>query len=83
MAFYAGLYLLNLLKIFQMYNTTERNELNRRRSALVLAIGLHLGLAALIFLYTTDKPETGRPATQPVKMEKSGPAPQPKVVNLP
>ncbi len=66
-----------------MYTTTEQNELSRRHSALVLAIGLHIGLAALLFLYASEKPEHSTPASQPVKMEKYQHAAQPKVVKLP
>ncbi len=67
----------------QMYNMTERNELSRRRSALVLAIGLHLGLAALLYLAASDKPEQNAPASTPVHMEKYNRAAQPKAVRLP
>lgn len=66
-----------------MYNMTERNEVNRRRSALVLAIGLHLGLAALIFLLSTENPKNSGPVSTPVKIEKNQSIPHPKAVKLP
>lgn len=56
-----------------MHYLTERNERRSRYSALVLAIVLHLGFAAALYLYTaqpggpsatpTKTTETHRPAT--------------------
>ena len=66
-----------------MYDTTERNELSRRRSALVLAIGLHLGLAALLFLFATEKNGPVPSAGNQINIEKPRPTAQPKVVKLP
>lgn len=66
-----------------MYNTAEQNELRRRRSALVLAIALHLGLAATIYLLTSDKPETARPGNSLAQQEKEVPAPHTKAAQIP
>ena len=66
-----------------MYNMSENNARNSRRSALVLAIMLHLGLAAVLYLATTGQPHKSTLAAQPVKMEKSQASPQPRVVKLP
>lgn len=70
-------------KLIPMYNMTERNELRSRRSALALAIFLHLGLAALLYLSTAEKPRKSTLVSDPVKMEKSHTGAKPKVVKLP
>lgn len=66
-----------------MYDMTERNELSRRRSALVLAVSLHLGLAALLYLAASDKPGQNAPTSTPVQLEKYQRSAQPKAVKLP
>lgn len=66
-----------------MYNMTERNELRRRRSALVLAIFLHLGLAALLYLSTSEKPKPSAAVSAPTKMENAHTGARARVVKLP
>ncbi len=53
---------------------TERNERSTRHSALTMAILLHLGLAAALYLATTQEPAP-RPTPTPVKkIEQPHPA---------
>ena len=66
-----------------MYNMTERNERSGRRSALILAIMLHLGLVAVLYLTTAEKPQKPTLAAEPAKTEKSQPAARARVVKLP
>lgn len=63
-----------------MYNLTERNEQRSRRSALVIAIGLHLVLAAALYYYSAQKPQPDYSST-PARMAPH--SPHPKAVNLP
>lgn len=66
-----------------MYNLSENNARNGRRSALILAIMLHLGLIALLYLGAGEKSQKPTLATDPAKMEKSRPAAKARVVKLP
>lgn len=66
-----------------MYNMTERNELRNRRSALVLAIFLHLGLAALLYLSISEKPKPSAAISDPVNMETGHTGAKARVVKLP
>ncbi|MCK6694540.1 MAG: hypothetical protein L6Q97_20885 [Thermoanaerobaculia bacterium] len=66
-----------------MYNMSENNARNGRRSALILAIMLHLGLVALLYLSTADKSPKPTLAADPAKTEKSQPAAKARVVKLP
>jgi len=66
-----------------MYNNlTERNASRRRNTALVLAIGLHLALAAALYYSSTEK-SVNRQLTSPENLHKNAASPQPKAVNLP
>ena len=60
-------------RLFMHYNA-ERNERQGRRQALVLAIALHLALAAVLYFYTGDASDAdiGKPAL--VKIDKERPA---------
>ncbi len=64
-----------------MYNLSEQNEQRGRRTALVLAIGLHLALAAALYYFGTQKPGSTDYAGQPT--HSTSPIPHPKAVNLP
>ncbi len=46
-----------------MHYYAERNERKSRRQALVLAVALHLALAAVLYLYTgdTSNADIGKP----------------------
>lgn len=61
----------------------ERNERNSRRHALVLAVALHLALAALLYLHTSETSTPQLKKIEPVKHEKDRPAPQARTVNMP
>ena len=70
------------LNVCAMYHSAEQKAATRRHSALILAIGLHIALAAA--LYFTSVPKTvNNQLTSPGKLEKSHPTPQAKAVNLP
>ena len=49
-----------------MYHVTERNERNARTHALVLAIGLHLSLGAILYFQMSEPATTN--ARQEVKV---------------
>lgn len=68
-----------------MYNMSENNERNGRRSALLLAILLHLVFFAVIYFGAPGKTHKSTLAAEPEKMEKSQPAAKakPRVVKLP
>lgn len=66
-----------------MYNMSENNERNGRRSALLLAILLHLVFFAAVYLNSPGKAQKSTLAVQPAKMEKSQSTAQPRVVKLP
>lgn len=55
-----------------MYYITERNERRSRRSAFVLAVMLHLGLAAAVYLATTESPKPAK-AEPTKKFERQHP----------
>jgi len=62
----------------------EKNERKSRKQAFVLAIGLHLGLAAALYLGMSDKPQ---PATTQHSVAQTEQHPQvnakPRQVNMP
>lgn len=66
-----------------MYNMSENNARNGRRSAFILAVMLHLGLVALLYLTAVEKSQKPTLATDPAKTEKSRPAARARVVKLP
>ena len=41
-----------------MYHITERNERRNRTIALWLAVGLHLGLGAALYISSSEQPTT-------------------------
>lgn len=67
-----------------MYHIAERNERHSRRHALVLAIALHIALAAVLYLYTSAEISAAdTKKSEPAKTEQKSPAPKPKAVKLP
>ena len=60
------------------YPLTERNERQGRYHALVLAISLHLALAALLYLYTSEESVPQPKNYEPAKIEKGLSQPQAK-----
>jgi hypothetical protein len=60
------------------YPHAERNERNGRFHALVLAIALHLALAGLLYVYTSEEPSRQMKQTDPARIEQQKPAPQPR-----
>lgn len=66
-----------------MHYLAEQNARRSRRHALVLAVALHLALAAVFYLYTGDKSNTQSGKSAPVKIEKERPAPKARAVNMP
>lgn len=64
-----------------MYHVSERNERNARTHAIVLAIGLHLSLGALLYTQMSD---TDPKTTSPVKVNvaKQQPTPTAKTVSM-
>ncbi len=60
------------------YPLTERNERQGRYHALVLAIALHLALASLLYLYTSEKSVPQPKIYEPAKIEKGLSQPQAK-----
>lgn len=66
-----------------MSHLAERNERQSRRHALVLAVALHLALAALLYLHTIEEPAGQLKKTAPVNSEKERPAPaKPRAASL-
>jgi len=49
----------------------ERNERQGRFHALVLAVTLHLALAALLYLYTSEESAQQLKTNDPAKIEKN------------
>ena len=66
-----------------MYNLTEQNEIRNRRSALTMAIMLHLGLAALVYLLTSDTPDNAGAGQSQANVEQTHAPAHPRVVKLP
>lgn len=67
-----------------MYHTTERNERQGKRHALILAVSLHLALASMLYFKMTSgstRPEGERPAR--VNVAKEYPTAKAKTVQLP
>ena len=67
-----------------MYHTTERNDRQGKRHALVLAISLHLALVSMLYFKMTSetiKPEGERAAR--VNVAKEYPNVKAKTVQLP
>lgn len=60
------------------YHLAERHERQGRFHALVLAVTLHLALAAVLYLYTSNEPIPQLKKHEPAKMEQGRPQPQPK-----
>jgi hypothetical protein len=58
------------------YHLAERNERQGRFHALVLAVTLHLALAAVLYLYTSGDTALQLKKNEPAKIER--PVPQPK-----
>ncbi len=67
-----------------MYHTTERNERQSKRHAMVLAIALHLALVAMLYFKMTSESIT-RQDEQPTKVNvaKERPTAKAKTVQLP
>ncbi|MFZ4476690.1 MAG: hypothetical protein ACOYPR_15940 [Saprospiraceae bacterium] len=66
------------------YNT-ESNERKSRQSAISLAIALHLGLGALLYLSMGDQPKQ-KTDNQPIvntATKQPNPAARPRTVHLP
>jgi hypothetical protein len=59
-----------------MYHITERNERQSRKTAMWLAIALHLGLAAALYLQTGGKPAA--PAAKAIEKQQVA---KPRVVS--
>jgi hypothetical protein len=68
-----------------MRHNIETNERKSRQSALSLAIALHIGLAALLYLNMGDKPKQNTDNQQIVNTvnQKPTPSPRPRTVNMP
>jgi hypothetical protein len=49
-----------------MYNIVEKNERRDRRTALFIAISLHIALAAVLYVYAGDTP--AKPSAPNTKM---------------
>jgi hypothetical protein len=66
------------------YHLAEQNERQSRNHALVFAVLLHLALASLLYLYTSEESVPQLKNTEPVKKEeKSQPQkPQAKTASL-
>lgn len=65
-----------------MYSTIEQNDLRRRRSAWILAVGFHLCLAAVFYLSASEKPTA--PTTEKASVAQArASSPQAKAVNIP
>lgn len=60
------------------YHLAERNERQGRFHALVLAIALHLALAAVLYLYTSGEPVPQLKKYEPANIEKNLSKPQAK-----
>lgn len=65
-----------------MYEYSDRKAAGRRHSALILAIGLHIALAAALYFASTGN-GVNKPLTTPNSVEDNTPVPQPKMVRLP
>lgn len=52
----------------------EQNERQSRTHALVLAIGLHLALAAVLYLYTSNESVQQPKKPEPAKIQKNSPS---------
>lgn len=66
-----------------MYNNfTDRNASRRRNIALVLAVGLHIALAAALYYASTEN-SVNNQLTSPANLHKNSTSPQPRAVNLP
>ncbi|MFN0173070.1 MAG: hypothetical protein ACKVU0_00375 [Saprospiraceae bacterium] len=67
-----------------MYHTTERNERQSKRHAMVLAIALHLALVAMLYFKMTSESIT-RQDVQPTKVNvaKEHHSAKAKTVQLP
>lgn len=66
-----------------MYYLTEQNERKDRRTALVIAISLHLALATLLYLYAADTPKHTTAKTVQSKEKINEPGPAPRTVAIP
>lgn len=67
-----------------MSHIAERNERQGRRHALVLAVVLHLALAAVLYLYASEENAPQLKKAKPVKQEKKErPASAARAVHLP
>jgi hypothetical protein len=60
------------------YPHAERNERHGRFHALVLAIALHLALAGLLYVYTSEEPARQLKKTEPARIEQQTAQPQPR-----
>lgn len=58
------------------YQLTERHERQGRFHALVLAVALHLALAALLYLYTSEESVPQLKKDEPAKIEHGRPQPK-------
>lgn len=61
-----------------MYHITEKNERQSRSTAIVLAVALHLALAAVIYLQTSEPIQ--KPSASTVSVGAKTPA---RPVNMP
>ena len=64
-----------------MYHTTERNERQSKRHAMVLAIALHLALVAMLYFKMTSESVDERPTKVNVANER--PTAKANTVKLP
>lgn len=66
-----------------MYHITERNERKTRTSAMILAIGLHLSLGALLYTQMSEPSTTKAETPVKINMAKEQPVPMAKTVSRP
>ena len=66
-----------------MYYITEKNERRTRQNALVMAVVLHLALAAVLFLSASEKPSSKQTKSTPTKEQLSVPVAKAKTVSVP
>ena len=66
-----------------MHYYAERNERRSRHHALVLAIALHIALAAVLYLYTGDNPDAQSDNSAIVNVEKQTPGHSTRTVTAP
>ncbi len=59
-----------------MHYIIEKNERRSRQTAIALAITLHLGLAAALYLQTSQKPEP-RKSVAPIEQKQTPAKPRP------